>query len=237
MIGRRQKIHGGWLLGALAASVLLVTGMAGAQGGSTLTVSQALSGTGLGAGGETYVPGGVLEVAITFETTGPDVVTALGFNIQVPTGWTYAGVGTTSPPDIRPQANATGRLDFGWIFAPEFPATFSFLLDIPVEAVGQGCLEGFSLYRYDAGELTSNTVQKCLAREGAVEGEGLAEGEGEGQAEGQAEGEGEGSPDGNPCGCNCAKNGYRLQDIDKWLGDFLLVGLSLAALGVWARRQ
>lgn len=60
------------------------------------------------------------------------------------------------------------------------------------------------------------------------EGEVPAEGEGEGPAEGEGEGEEEG------CGCGCCREGAKRlnypEKMEKTLGDWLLVGLSIVAL-------
>lgn len=213
----------------VALTALILVAFSAAAQTTEVSVTQTLGGSGLATGGTSYVAGGQLEITITFSKTGADTIWALGFTTIIPDTWTFAGfVGTHNPP-VYPQDGATGTLEFAWITTPAFPATFTFLVSIPEEASGTGCLDSFSSYRLSGGLLESNHANTCLTPEEATEGEG--------QTEGQTEGEGEGGNEPGVCGCNCAKDGFALQDIDQWLGDFLLAGLSIGILFMWGRMR
>jgi hypothetical protein len=51
--------------------------------------------------------------------------TALGFEIDLPTGFSVASVGGPNIPDVRPSAGQTGKLGFGYIDFPAIKAQFS----------------------------------------------------------------------------------------------------------------
>jgi|GEM_PF-909189 len=101
--------------------------------------------------------------------------------------------------------------------------------EIPAEGEGEAPVEG-------EGEVLPEGEGEVLP-EG--EGEVLPEGEGEILPEGEGEilpeGESEGEEEDDGCGCGCNKNAPFPNAIKRTLGDFLLLGVTLAVLfGVWS---
>gem|GEM_PF-793928 len=114
-----------------------------------------------------YVPGEVVEVTINFRID-PDhpcgeAVQALGYAETIPAGWTYEGpLATENPtPPIVPNANATGTLDFAYIFVPTLTgngSSFTYRIRAAADSSGPQQLSGYAKYRLSGGELQSDVV-------------------------------------------------------------------------------
>ncbi len=81
-----------------------------------------------------YVPGGTVTVTntITYAGTAP---TGLGWQVLLPTGWSYASDGGNAP-QTKPAVNATGLAEWTWTSVPTSPATFTYTLNVPGTATG-----------------------------------------------------------------------------------------------------
>ena len=127
---------------------------------TTTSFTRTLSGAGVD--GNFFIPGEQITVDIVMDKSGPKTVTALGFEDTVPTGWTYVSASGANVPDVKPTVGATDTLGFAYIAVPAFPASFSYVLQVPANAENQGCLEGEVQFRTDGGQELSDPDQVCL---------------------------------------------------------------------------
>lgn len=109
-----------------------------------------------------YVPGGFLDMTITFTKTGPENLSGLAFTDNVPTGWTISNITASTAPGGSPANGSTGTLEFFWITPPPLPATLSYRINIPAESVGDGLLSGQSEYRTGGPAIFSNVEATTL---------------------------------------------------------------------------
>lgn len=105
-----------------------------------------------------YTPGQNLEMSVGFEYTG--ALTALGYAMDLPPGWTFVSMDPASP--VAPAAGAGGSLEFAWINAPASPHAITIILNAPASAPGQAQIQGQAIYRRDAGELTAPALPDPL---------------------------------------------------------------------------
>ncbi|MGC8844308.1 MAG: immunoglobulin-like domain-containing protein [Candidatus Hydrogenedens sp.] len=114
--------------------------------------------TGLDANG--YFVNGTAElsvqVTINYDNS-EGTITALGYEEQIPPGFSYSGpLASENPtPPIVPNANQTGTLNFAYIFVPSFPATFTYRIACPPTICEPGQLQGKVLYRTSGPQLES----------------------------------------------------------------------------------
>ena len=114
-----------------------------------------------------YVPGEVVEVTINFRIN-PDhpcegMVSALGYEETIPTGWTYEGpLATENPtPPIVPNYGATGTLSFAYIYVPTLTgngSSFTYRIIAAADSSGPQQISGFAKYRLSGGELQSDVA-------------------------------------------------------------------------------
>lgn len=131
-----------------------------------ITATREVSGSGLtGASNQFYVPGGQINVVITLSKSGPDAITALGFEDTVPAGWTYSSASLVGPnvPDVRPANGASGTLGFAYISAETFPISFGYTITVPGNATGAQSLLGVGKYRTGGPEILTNNVNLALS--------------------------------------------------------------------------
>lgn len=162
-----------------AASVLLV--MASAVVWPVLAAAQTsvtFSRTVLS--GNTYTPGGTVDVEVTLSYSGPDPVVQLGLTEFIPAGWTFRRILAGNAPEVTPQQGDTGRLDFAYIFIPPSPVTFSYRLGVDENSTGDKSITGNGIYA--TGGLPQNTAPQTSTLQ---QSQGGGEGEGEGEIEGE----------------------------------------------------
>jgi hypothetical protein len=87
--------------------------------------------------GTGYVAGGTVTVTNTF--TFPAGVSALGWTVTLPVGWTFA-TGSGAAGDIKPVAGDSGTLNWAWSNLPASPATFTYTLNVPAGTTGSQML-------------------------------------------------------------------------------------------------
>lgn len=115
-----------------------------------------------------FIPGTAqLQVKVTFNYTGTDTVSGLGYYEQLPENWTYAGpLATDDPPPnppVVPNENATGLLNFAYIYTPRFPASFTYTLNTAnfCEPV---TLTGYPEFRTTGGALYGPETVTTISR-------------------------------------------------------------------------
>lgn len=106
----------------------------------------------------TYTPGGQVTVEIVIDEQCSDTITAIGFTELAPAGWTFVSSSGANNPDVRPGAGGTSPFDFAWIAVPDFPASFTYVMDVPADAEGGQQISGQVQYRFLGGTLWSEIV-------------------------------------------------------------------------------
>ncbi|MBI5770412.1 MAG: immunoglobulin domain-containing protein [Verrucomicrobia bacterium] len=81
--------------------------------------------------GAGYQAGGTVTITNTITYTTPPSVSALGWNVLLPTGWSFA---STTSGDSQPQAGDTGALTWAWLTIPLTGHTFTYTLNVPAGA-------------------------------------------------------------------------------------------------------
>ncbi|MBI5770408.1 MAG: immunoglobulin domain-containing protein [Verrucomicrobia bacterium] len=115
---------------------VVVTNTAGSSPASNAAVITVLSGTYgathavVGAG---YQAGGTVTITNTITYATPPSVSALGWNVLLPDGWSFA---STTSGDSPPQAGDTGALTWAWLTIPASGHTFTYTLNVPAGATG-----------------------------------------------------------------------------------------------------
>jgi hypothetical protein len=149
----QYRTDGPQLLGPTVSDVLQVEP-------TTTSFTRALSGPGVE--GDYFLPGQQITVNIEIDKSGPKNVTALGFEDLVPAGWTYVSASGANVPDVRPAAGATDTFGFAYIAVPAFPASFSYVIQVPASTEVAACFEGVVQFRTDGGQELSDADLVCL---------------------------------------------------------------------------
>ena len=153
---------GGSIAGATTATLSLSTLTTGDGGSYTVAVTNA-GGTAtsnaailtvvdaqathavVGAG---YVAGGTVTLTQTLNYTG--TCAGLGWQLLLPTGWTYASGGGTEG-DVKPSAGTSSLLEWAWTSVPASPVTFTVTLNVPAGDTGDRTVTGLTVFRVSAG--------------------------------------------------------------------------------------
>ncbi|MBI5770411.1 MAG: M36 family metallopeptidase [Verrucomicrobia bacterium] len=116
--------------GAYSVAVTNTLGTATSNAATITVVSNAFAATHalVGAG---YRPGGTVTITNTVTYTGG--LSALGWSVQLPAGWSFA---STSSGDSPPQPGDTGLLNWAWLTIPSSGHTFTYTLDVPAGVTG-----------------------------------------------------------------------------------------------------
>lgn len=124
--------------------------------------------TGLDANGYFVNGTAELSVQVTINYDGTEgTITALGYEEQIPAGFSYLGpLASENPtPPIVPNSGQTGTLNFAYIFVPSFPATFTYRIACPPSICEPGQLVGKVLYRTSGPQLESAPVTDVIQLE------------------------------------------------------------------------
>jgi hypothetical protein len=100
---------------------------------------------------DTFAPVQEMTVTVTFDSTCTEDVAALGLVETLPPGWRYFGATGPNLPDVLPEAQAAGAIEFIWLSVLEYPASFSYTIRAPLGAAGQYSLSGVAEYRVGGG--------------------------------------------------------------------------------------
>ena len=105
-----------------------------------------------------YSSPGVLDVSITLNRVGTETVTSLSISESIPLGWLFDSIVSDNIPEIKPQSDTVGTLEFGWISIPEFPVTLTYRLNIPEGESGSKFFTGNVSYRTTENEIEVDIV-------------------------------------------------------------------------------
>jgi hypothetical protein len=101
--------------------------------------------------GTGYAAGGTVTLAQTLTFAEPPG--ALGWQMLVPPGWTYAS-GSGSEGDVRPVSGTAGLLEWAWTAQPASPIQFNVTLNVPFGSTGAKEIVALAIHRSGAGVLT-----------------------------------------------------------------------------------
>jgi sugar lactone lactonase YvrE len=158
--------EGAALGGATAATLTLASAQPADAGRYTVTVSNTLGFvtspaatlTVLPAGvsathavvGDGYVAGGTVTITNTITYAG--AAAALGWQVLLPDGWSYASSGG-SDGDFKPGIGTSGLLEWAWVTMPASPVTFTYTLNVPANASGNQELAALAIMRLGGNPL------------------------------------------------------------------------------------
>ncbi|HQM51351.1 MAG TPA: hypothetical protein PLJ71_21935, partial [Candidatus Hydrogenedentes bacterium] len=129
-----------------------------------------------------YVPGGTLDIAVTFSKEGSGTVSALALYETLPAGWTYNSPVSVPGMAFTPASGSSGTLEFFWLGIPSFPATLVYRVNVPGSQSGTATICGYAEYRLGGGPLVTSTVctpipgQNRAPELGAIGNQSVAEG-------------------------------------------------------------
>ncbi|MBI5772005.1 MAG: immunoglobulin domain-containing protein [Verrucomicrobia bacterium] len=128
---------------------VVVTNAAGSAGSNaaTLTVLPAGFAATHGLVGAGYQPGGTVTITNTITYATPPSVSALGWNVLLPDGWSFAA---TTSGDSPPQPGDTSVLTWAWLTIPASPHTFTYTLNVPAGATGAQSLVALLQFRQNS---------------------------------------------------------------------------------------
>ena len=88
-----------------------------------------------------YVPGGTVTITntITYAGAPASAPTSLGWQVLLPTGWSYASDAGTAP-QTKPSVTSPGLAEWTWTTVPPSPVTFTYTLNVPGNASGPQAL-------------------------------------------------------------------------------------------------
>ena len=115
-----------------------------------------------------YSPGAQVSISVTLESSCTDAITALALQETVPAGWEFVSASGPGAPNLSPPAGTAGPgpLEFVWFSIPVFPATFTYVLEVPLdESALTASITGKVLYRLGGGQLETDVVETPLSGE------------------------------------------------------------------------
>ncbi len=129
---------------ALPALLLLFSVVGGRAQTATMT-----------AGTSTYPAiAGQVTLGVSINYASVAAPTALGFTIELPSGWALVSTSGTNVPEIRSRAGDVGALEFAYASAPAGSASFTVVVSHPASMSGQQTIRGSGLYRSPLRNLT-----------------------------------------------------------------------------------
>lgn len=104
--------------------------------------------------GRGYRAGGTVTIATTFNYSGP--ATALGLEVDLPAGWSYASSTGEDVPGTTPGADTTGTIGWAYTNVPTSPVSFSYTLNVPEGETAPIVLT--AIYRFRDGSPSGEQV-------------------------------------------------------------------------------
>ena len=90
---------------------------------------------------------GQVTLSVSINYASAAAPTALGFTIELPSGWALVSTSGTNVPEIRSRAGDVGVLEFAYASAPTGSASFAVVVSHPAGMSGQQTIRGSGLYR------------------------------------------------------------------------------------------
>jgi hypothetical protein len=95
-----------------------------------------------------YTNGYFVEITNTLTYTGS--LSSLGWQVTLPTGWSFvSNAGTLGA--VQPSIGSTDTIGWGYITVPASPITFTYVVDVPFGATGSQVLAGQIFFSIGAG--------------------------------------------------------------------------------------
>jgi len=104
-----------------------------------------------------YTPGQPLDVELSLDYHG-EMITALAIVETLPPAWTFFKASGHAAPPIPPNPGTAGKIHFVWVTPPNWPATFTYTVDVPKGTTETGLLSGYAVYRTSGDEERSEVV-------------------------------------------------------------------------------
>lgn len=119
-----------------------------------------------GVGGDFYAPGVNKSISVNITEDCLPNLTGLAVRQTLPAGWAYVGLDESDPqkPTIPPPT-PTGEIAFSWISVPAAPFSFTYIVSVPADQLGDVEIPGRVTYRLGGGALA--TDQFILTLSGA----------------------------------------------------------------------
>jgi len=92
------------------------------------------------------------DTTITTHIDYEDTLTAIGVEVDLPSGWTYVSVGGDDAPSVVPSVGSTGTLGFAWVTPPASPIDFTYTVNVPADTPLPQQLKAKVKYRRLGGE-------------------------------------------------------------------------------------
>ena len=129
-----------------------------------------------------YVPGGTVTITntITYASAPASAPTSLGWQVLLPTGWSYASDAGTAP-QTKPTVTSPGLAEWTWTSVPPSPVTFTYTLNLPGNVSGpqaltaqlvirQGAVSGLVLAKSDPLIVPAARLPHSADTSGATDG-------------------------------------------------------------------
>ena len=90
---------------------------------------------------------GQVTLSVSINYASAAAPTAIGFTVDLPTGWSLVSMGGSNVPEIRPRSGDVGTLEFAYTSFPAGSAAFSLVVSHPAGLSGNQTIRGSGLYR------------------------------------------------------------------------------------------
>lgn len=152
----------------LVATALLCCSFATAGETGGLVFTQSAGGPNItGPINEFYIAGTNARVNIVLEAEPGETPLVRFIDLIVPTGWTFAGVGGDTSPEIVP-LNTEGTVSFGWLRGAPLPASFYVELRVPAEETAERIISTSVRFTDAAGTTRVSQNERTRLRKDTV---------------------------------------------------------------------
>lgn len=113
-----------------------------------------------------YVGGEELDITVSYERHGLESLLVFGLVENLPAGWTFQGIVESSgtPPDVYPDVNTAGVLEFAWFTPPAMPGSFTYRVYVPEWTSGLARISGYGLYRFTESQFMTAVTETVVPR-------------------------------------------------------------------------
>ena len=105
-----------------------------------------------------YIVGGTASIHVRIDY--PGTLTSLGYEVVLPTGWSYAS--DTSTAGVKPAPNEQGIIGLAWTAIPASPVEFDLLLNVPAGTTGEKTLSAQASIRQGGPEIRADAMPNPL---------------------------------------------------------------------------
>jgi uncharacterized delta-60 repeat protein len=95
--------------------------------------------------GNGFRPGETVTITTTLNYEGS--ASSFGWQVQLPTGWSYAASAGQNVPQVQPESGQTGSLEWAYTSPAASPVSFTYTLNVPTDAVDAVQITAAVLFR------------------------------------------------------------------------------------------